>query len=80
MKVNNGAYKIRSFTTPIVKTITNYFVIDLTRSKLQKKISRKFSMLISDMISRPKDISMSSISNEFSEYEIQRVFSLELYT
>ena len=36
MKVNNGTYQIRSFTTPTRKTITGHFVFDLTRSKLQK--------------------------------------------
>ena len=43
---------------------------DLTRSKLQKKFSRKFAMLIRDMKSRPKDIRMLSISNEFREHRI----------
>ena len=43
MKVNNGTYQIRSFTTPTGKTITGHFVFDLTRSKLQKIISRKFA-------------------------------------
>ena len=41
MKVNNGTYQIRSFTTPTGKTITGHFVFYLTRSKLQKKFSRK---------------------------------------
>ena len=72
MKVNNGTYQIRSFTTPTGKTITGHFVFDLTRSKLQKKFSRKFAKLIPDMKSSPKDIRMSSISNEFMEHGIQR--------
>ena len=80
MKVNNGTYQIRSFTTPTGKTITGHFVFDLTRSKLQKKISRKFAKLIPDMKSRPKDIRMSSISNEFREHGIQRASSLGLHT
>ena len=37
IKVNNGTYQIRSFTTPTGKTITGHFVFDLTRSNLQKK-------------------------------------------
>ena len=78
MKANNGTYQIRSFTTPTGKTITGHFVFDLTRSKLQKKISRKFVKLIPDMKSRPKDFRMSSISNEFREHEIQRASSLGL--
>ena len=49
MKVSNGTYQIRSLTTPIGKTITGHFVFDLTRSKLQKKFSRKFEKLIADM-------------------------------
>ena len=48
-KVNNGTYQIRSFTTPTGKTITGHLVLDLTRSKLQKKISRKFAKLIPDI-------------------------------
>ena len=80
MKVNNGTYQIRSFTTPTGKTISGHFVFDLTRSKLQKKFSRKFAKLIPDMKSRPKDIRMSSISNEFREHGIQRASSLGLHT
>ena len=80
MKVNNRTYQIRSFTTPTGKTITGHFVFDLTRSKLQKKFSRKFAKLIPDMKSRPKDIRMSSISNEFREHGIQRASSLGLHT
>ena len=80
MKVSNGTYQIRSFTTPTGKTITGHFVFDLTRSKLQKKFSRKFAKLIPDMKSRPKDIRMSSISNEFREHGIQRASSLGLHT
>ena len=80
MKVNFGTYQIKSFTTPTGKTIIGHFVFDLTRSKLQKKISRKFAKLIPDMKSRPKDIRMSSISNEFREHGIQRASSLELHT
>ena len=45
MKVNNGTYQIRSFTTPTGKAITGHFVFDLTRSKLQKKFSRKFEKI-----------------------------------
>ena len=80
MKVNNGTYQIRSFTTLTGKTIIGHFVFDLTRSKLQKKISRKFAKLIPDMKSRLKDIRMSSISNEFREHGIQRASSLGLHT
>ena len=36
MKVNNGKYEVRSYTTPTGKLITGHFVFDLTRSKLQK--------------------------------------------
>ena len=80
MKVNNGTYQIRSFTTPTGKIITGHFVFDLKRSKLQKKFSRKFAKLIPDIKSRPKDIRMSSISNEFREHGIQRASSLGLHT
>ena len=56
MKVNNGMFQIRSFKTPIDKTIIRRFVLYLTRSKLQKKLSRKFEKLIPNMKSRTKDI------------------------
>ena len=34
MKVNNWTYQIRSFTTSTGKTVTGYFVFDLTRSNI----------------------------------------------
>ena len=80
MKVNNGTYQVRSLTTQTGKIITVQFVFDFTRSKLQKKFSRKFAKLIPDMKSRPKDIRMSYISNEFWEHGIQRASSLGLHT
>ena len=53
----------------------------ITRSKLQQqKISRKFAKLISGLKSRPKDIRMSSISNEFREHGIQKASSLGHHT
>ena len=36
MKVNNGKYEVRSYTTPTGKLITGHFVFDLTRPKLQR--------------------------------------------
>ena len=80
MKVNNGTYQIRSFTTPTGKTTTGHLVFYLTRSKLQKKFSRKFAKLIPDVKSRPKDIRILSISNEFRGHGIQRASSLGLHT
>ena len=80
MKVNNGKYEERSYTTPTGKLITGHFVFDLTRSKLQKKFSRKYAKLITGLKSRPKDIRMSSISNEFREHGIQKASSLGLHT
>ena len=41
-KIENGKYNERSLTTSTGKTLTGHFVFDLTRSKLQKKFSRKF--------------------------------------
>ena len=79
MKVNNGTYQIRSFTTPTGKTMTIQFVFNLTKSKLQKKISIKFAKLIPDMKSRQK-IRISSILNEYREHGIQRASSLGLHT
>ena len=45
-KIENGRYHERSLTTSTGKTLTGQFVFDLTRSKLQKKFSRKFKKLI----------------------------------
>ena len=70
MKVNNGKYEVRSYTTPTGKLITDHFVFDLIRSKLQMKFSRKFAKLIPGLKSIPKDIRMSSTSNEFREHGI----------
>ena len=80
MKVNNRKYEVRSYTTPTGKTITGHFVFDLTRSKLQRKFSRKFAKLIPGLKLRPKDIRMSSISNEFREHGIQKASSHGLHT
>ena len=79
MKVNNGTYQIRSFTTPTGKIITcHFFWFD--KIKTSKEILTKFAKLIPDVKSRPKDIRMSSISNEFREHGIQRASSLGLHT
>ena len=49
MKVNNETYQIKSFTTLTGITITNHIVFDFIRSNFQKKLSRKFTKLTSDM-------------------------------
>ena len=54
MKVKNGKYEVRSYTTPTGKLITGNFLFGLTRSILQK-ISRKFAKSIPGLKSRPKD-------------------------
>ena len=36
MKVNNGKYEVRSYTTPTGKLITDHFVFDLARSKIKR--------------------------------------------
>ena len=79
-KINNGTYIEKVFITPTGKSIKGHFVFDLTRSMLQKKFSRKFAKLIPGLKSRPKDIRMSSISNEFREHGIQRAASLGQHT
>ena len=76
MKISQDTYNKKTFITPTGKSIKDHFVFNLTRSKLQKKFSRKFAKLITCLKSLPKDIRMSSISNEFREHEIQRVASL----
>ena len=48
-KIENGRYHERSLTTSTGKTLTGHFVFDLTRSKLQKKFSRKLIKLISGL-------------------------------
>ena len=79
-KISNGTYNEKVFITPTGKSIKGHFVFDLTRSMLQKKFSRKFAKLIPGLKSRPKDIRMSSISNEFREHGIQRAASLGQHT
>ena len=76
LKISQGTYKEKTFITPTGKSIKGHFVFDLTRSILQKKFSRKFGKLIPGLKSRPKDIRMSSISNEFKEHGIHRAASL----
>ena len=78
--ISNNTYKEKTFITPTGKSIKGHFVFDLTRSKLQKKFPRKFAKLIPGLKSRPKDIRMSSISNEFKEHGIQRAASLGQHT
>ena len=76
MKISQGTYNEKAFITSTGKSIKGHFIFDLTKSKLQNKISRKFAKLIPGIKSRPKDIRMSSISNEFREHGIQRTASL----
>ena len=45
-KINNGTQNEKIFITPTYNSIEEYFVFDLARSMLQKKLSRKFSKLI----------------------------------
>ena len=79
-KIENGRYHERSLTTSTGKTLTGHFVFDLTRSKLQKKFSRKFKKLIPGLKLRPKDIRMSSISNEMRDHGIYRASSLGMHS
>ena len=46
MKINQDTYNEKTFIIPTGKSVKGHFVFDLTRSKLQKKISRKFAKLI----------------------------------
>ena len=46
MKISQDTYNEKIFITPTGKSIKGHFVFDLTRSKLQKKFSRKFAKLI----------------------------------
>ena len=41
-KINSNTYTEKTFVTPTDKLINGYFVYDLTRSTLQKKLTRKF--------------------------------------
>ena len=74
-----GKYHERSLTTSTGKTLTGHFAFDLTRSKLQKKFLRKFKKLIPGLKLRPKDIRMSSISNEMRDHGIYRASSLGMH-
>ena len=78
-KISQDTYNEKVFITPTGKSIKGHFVFDLTRSKIQKKL-RKFGKLIPGLKSRPIDIRMSSISNEFREHGIQRAASLGQHT
>ena len=80
LKLNHDKYKERSFTTPTGRVIEGHFAFDLTRSKYLKRFSRKFSKLIPDLRSRPKDVRMSSISNEMREYGIHKASFLGQHT
>ena len=60
--------------------MTGHFEFDLTSSKLQKKFSRKFKKLIPGLQLRPKDIRMSSISNEMRDHGIYRASSLGMHS
>ena len=80
MKVNDVIYQIILFTTLTWKSNTDHFVFDFTKSKLGKEnINKKVSKVIPYIKSRPKDIRISSISNELREIGIQREFSLGLH-
>ena len=60
--------------------MTENFVFDLTRSKLQKKFSRKFKKLIPGLQLRLKDIRMSSISNEMRDHGIYKASLLGMHS
>ena len=79
-KIENGRYHERGLTTSTGKTLTGYFVFDLARSKFHKKFSRKFKKLIPGLQLRPKDIRMSSISNEMRDHGIYRASSLGIHS
>ena len=79
-KISNNTYKVNTFITHTGKSIKSHFAFDLTRSILQKMLSRKFAKIIPSLKSRPKDIRMLSISNEFREHGIQRAVSLRQFT
>ena len=80
MKISQDTYNEKTYITLTGKSIKGHFSFDLTRSKLQKKFSRKFTKLITGLKSRPKYIRMSAISNEFREHGIQRAASLGQHT
>ena len=60
--------------------MTGNFVFDLTRSKLQKKFSRKFKKPIPGQKLWSKDVRMSSISNEMRDHGIYRASSLGMHS
>ena len=60
----------KSFVTPTNKEIVDHFVIGLTKYLFKKKLSRKLKRLFWDLKSRPKDVRMSSISNEMKDFLI----------
>ena len=77
-KISSNVLKKKTFITYTGKSIKGHFVFDLTRSMLQKKFSRKFAKLIPNLKSRPKDIRMLFILNEFREHGIQEQHLLDI--
>ena len=78
MNINQGKYIEKIFINPTRKSIKYLFL--LNESILKKKFLRNFSKLVPGLKSRPKDIRMSSISNEFKEHTIHRAASLGQHT
>ena len=66
--------------TPTGKKVVGHFVFNLTKSQLEKKLSRNFKKLFLNLKSRPNDIRMSSINNKMNEFEIYKAALLGIHT
>ena len=56
LKISQDTNYVKAFIIPTGKSIKAHFIFDLTRFKLQKKISRKFAKVITGLKSILKDI------------------------
>ena len=78
-KIENGEYHERSLTNSTGKHWQD-ILFNLAKSKLRKKLSRKFKKLVPGLKLRPKDIRMPSISNEMRDHVIYRASSLGMHS
>ena len=80
LKRNKESIYQKTVTTPTGKKIVGHFIFNLTKYRFEKKFSRKFKRMFPNLKLRPKDIRISSLSNEMKEFEIHREASLGQHT
>ena len=80
LKISQSTYKKKICITPTDKSIKGHFVFTWRDLYFEKSFQESLSKFIPGLKSRPKDIRMSSISNEFKEQGIHRAASLGHHT